>query len=203
MMGSRTRREPLLKRADFAAHLEAKARETAPRDVEILLDQAQAAAERAASVSLRMGQQMNLALELLADHAAGECPQIPFYTVSLMAEAVFYVLDPNDVIPDWIPGIGQLDDAVVLELAFELGAAGVGRYCAFKGIDAPFSGISADAGGPGGGATGTAKRAKRASRSGPPRKRTAAAAAKKTKKSTPPTRKRAAKTGGRKTRRSR
>lgn len=137
MTASKTRREPLLKRADFAAHLETKARETAPRDVEILVGQADEARRRAASVSPRMQQQMDLALALLADHAAGECPQIPYYTVSLLAEAVFYVLDPNDVIPDWIPGIGNLDDAVVLELAFEIGASGIGRYCAFRGIDWP------------------------------------------------------------------
>ncbi len=129
------RREPLLKKGDFSTHLEAKARETAPRDVEILLADAGDARERAAAVSPRMGQQMELALSLLSDHIAGECPQIPFYTVSLLAEAVFYVLDPNDVIPDWIPGIGKLDDALVLELAFEHGAAGISRYCAFKGID--------------------------------------------------------------------
>lgn len=135
MTGSVKQREPLLKRGDFAAHLEAKARETAPRDVEILLGQAEEARQRARGVSSRMGRQMDLALDLLADHAAGECPQIPFHTVSLLAEAVFYVLDPNDVIPDWIPGIGNLDDAVVLELAFELGASGVGRYCSFKEID--------------------------------------------------------------------
>jgi uncharacterized membrane protein YkvA (DUF1232 family) len=125
----------LLKKADFSAHLEAKARETAPRDVEILLADADAARERAATVSARMSRQMDVAVELLVDHAAGECAQIPFYTVSLLAEAVFYVLDPNDVIPDWIPGIGKLDDALVLELAFELGAAGIHRYCDFKEID--------------------------------------------------------------------
>lgn len=135
MKRTANRTEPLLKKADFSAHLEAKARETAPRDVEILLADAEAARERAASVSPRMGRQMDVALELLVDHAAGECAQIPFHTVSLLAEAVFYVLDPNDVIPDWIPGIGKLDDALVLELAFELGAAGIHRYCDFKGLD--------------------------------------------------------------------
>ncbi len=128
-------KEPLLHKQDFTSYLETKAREMAPRDVEVLLSQAQKAQESAYGLSERIGSQMSLALELLNDHQNGECPQIPFYTVSLLAEAVYYFLDPNDVIPDWIPDIGRLDDALVLELAFEFGVDGVRRYCAWKGID--------------------------------------------------------------------
>ena len=107
----------------------------APRDVEVLLSQADSARTKALTAPHpRMGPQMAMALDLLADHAAGDCPQISFYTVSLMAEAVYYFLDPNGVIPDWMPDIGRMDDALVLELAFELGVDGVARYCAWKGI---------------------------------------------------------------------
>jgi uncharacterized membrane protein YkvA (DUF1232 family) len=127
--------EPLLRKQDFSSYLETKARELAPRDVEVLLLQADKARESAFRLSDRIGRRMGLAIELLADHHSGECPQIPFYTISLLAEAVYYFLDPNDVIPDWIPDIGRLDDALVLELSFELAADGVRRYCAWKDID--------------------------------------------------------------------
>ncbi len=129
------KKEPLLRKQDFLSYVEEKAREIAPRDVEVLLLDAEQARTAAHTVSDRIGIQMALALELLADHQSGECPQIPFYTVSLLAEAVYYFLDPNDVIPDWIPDIGRLDDALVMELAFELGVDGVQRYCAWKDID--------------------------------------------------------------------
>ncbi len=131
-----SRSQPLLRKSDFRAYLESSAKEMAPRDVEVLLSQA--AGTRAKALTAphpRMGPQMALALDLLADHAAGRCPQISFYTVSLLAEAVYYFIDPNGVIPDWIPEIGRLDDALVLELAFELGADGIGRYCTWKDID--------------------------------------------------------------------
>lgn len=127
--------QPLLRKADFSAYLETRAREMAPRDVEVLLSEAENARTRAAALSPRIGSRMALALELLDDHHSGQAPQIPFYTISVLAEAVYYFLDPNDVIPDWIPAIGKLDDAVVLELAFELGVDGIRRYCAWKGID--------------------------------------------------------------------
>ncbi len=130
-----SKKEPLLRKDDFSSYLEEKAREMAPRDVEALLAQAEKARESAYSLSDRIGNQMSLAIELLTDHHNGECPQIPYYTISLLAEAVYYFLDPNDVIPDWIPEIGRLDDALVVELAFERGVDGVRRYCAWKGID--------------------------------------------------------------------
>ena len=127
--------EPLLSRNDFASYLETKAREMAPRDVQVIVRGAAAARARAAADHHpRLGAQIDLAMRILTDHATGNCPQIPYYTISLLAEAVYYFLDPNDAIPDWIPDIGTADDALIVELAFELGAAGVERYCAWKGI---------------------------------------------------------------------
>jgi len=128
--------EPLLSKNDFASYLQEKAREMAPRDVDVIVRGAKAARERAAADHHpRLGAQVDLAMRILTDHATGACPQIPYYTISLLAEAIYYFLDPNDAIPDWIPDVGTADDALIVELAFELGAAGVGRYCAWRGIN--------------------------------------------------------------------
>ncbi len=128
--------EPLLRKADFTSYLEMKSKEMAPRDVEVLLAEIENEGTGVlAEPDTRLGRQLSLSLELLKDHVRGDCPQIPFYTISLLTEAVYYFLDPNDVIPDWIPGIGKLDDALVMELAFEHGAEGIHRYCLWKGID--------------------------------------------------------------------
>jgi uncharacterized membrane protein YkvA (DUF1232 family) len=75
-----------------------------------------------------------LALHLITDHADGNCPQIPYYTVCLLTVALLYFVDPLDVIPDWIPGVGGSDDGLMFELAFELGRPGIERYCTWKGI---------------------------------------------------------------------
>jgi uncharacterized membrane protein YkvA (DUF1232 family) len=127
---------PMLSKSDFTSYLDSKSREVAPRDVEVLVSQAAVARQKAAADHHpRLGGQIDLAMEILTDHDSGICPQIPYHTVSLLAEAVYYLLDPNDAIPDWIPEIGTADDALVVELAFEMGAAGVERYCAWKGIE--------------------------------------------------------------------
>lgn len=41
-----------------------------------------------------------------------------WFTISLLAVAVVYVLSPVDLIPDAIPGLGQIDDAMVIMWVF-------------------------------------------------------------------------------------
>ena len=80
-----------------------------------------------------LASRIRLALDLLEDHAAGRCSQIPYHTVAVLAAAVFYYVDPVDVVPDIIPKVGTSDDGIMLELAFRLAAPGIDRYRAWKG----------------------------------------------------------------------
>ena len=80
--------------------------------------------------------QLELALDCLRDHVDHKCPQIPYATISLVAAAISYFSEPLDVIPDFLPRIGNLDDAAVMGMACELGGAGLQRYCDFTGRDA-------------------------------------------------------------------
>ena len=120
-----------------AAYPREKADLIASADIESLLTLDERAREKAANDSAthpRLRWQLELALQLLTDHAHNQCPQIPYHTVSLLAVAVLYYLNEMDAIPDWLPGVGTVDDALVFELAFELGAAGIERYCIWKGL---------------------------------------------------------------------
>lgn len=73
--------------------------------------------------------QVALALDLLRDHLDGECSQIPYRTISIVGAAVLYFTDELDLIPDFLPDVGRLDDAAVFATAFELAHAGIERYC--------------------------------------------------------------------------
>ena len=129
--------DTLPKPADFRTYLLDKATLIAPGDVTSVLAQrgealAKAAQNNANHPSLKP--QTDFALRLLEDHEAGDCPQVPYHTIALLTVALFYLVAPMDVVPDWIPGIGTSDDALVLELAFELGEAGIQRYCDAMGV---------------------------------------------------------------------
>ena len=131
---------PLLDRADIRTILYELANRVAPADITALLEtegdlRRRAAALQSGDLAL-LGEQLSLALDCLRDHADGACPQIPYYTITLLAAAVSYFADELDVIPDFLPRVGQLDDAVVMAMAYELGRDGLRRYCAWKGLDA-------------------------------------------------------------------
>ena len=130
-------RQPLLPIADVRAYIREKAAVIAPGDVEALVARSEELLERAAGEDdphPRLSRQAALALRLLADHSEGSAPQIPYFTVSVLAMALFYFLDQADAIPDSIPVVGTSDDALVMELAFEMGAAGIRRYCDWKDL---------------------------------------------------------------------
>ena len=123
----------------------------APADIDALLARRAEAVRKAATAGIDHGlfqRQVDVAFRLLDDHLSGAAPQIPYSVVALLGVALFYLLAPMDLIPDFIPGIGMADDALVLELACEMGAAGLERYCTYKGI--PSSSVLGDLAGRGG-----------------------------------------------------
>ena len=128
---SATSAPPLLSAVDFERHLRVHSAAIAPADVTALVGQASALRARLTgerAVHPMLAERAGLALQLLADHCHGVCPQIPYSTVSLLATALYYYLAPMDVIPDFIPRAGTADDAIVLDIAWRLAAPGIQRY---------------------------------------------------------------------------
>lgn len=132
--------EPLITRAELRRVLLELASTLAPGDVGDLLGEEATLRARASTLGGKPGEvfrtQLDLALACLHDHNAGEIPQIPFYTISLLTAAVAYLADDLDIIPDFLPDRGTIDDALVLAMACSLGESGLRRYCAWKEIDA-------------------------------------------------------------------
>lgn len=143
-----TRPRPALTPDDFARYLTTSAASIAPADVTSLVARAAAIREHLAEDRAEhpdLAHRARIALHLLADHARGECPQIPYQTVSLLATALLYYLTPVDVIPDFIPHVGKSDDAVMLDIAWRLAGPGVQRYLDWKGLTLRDGALKVDA----------------------------------------------------------
>jgi uncharacterized membrane protein YkvA (DUF1232 family) len=112
----------------------------APADVTALVAQAGDVRRRLAVEAGEhpsFGRQVLLALDVLADHAAGRIPHVPYAAVAALAAALYYYLEPLDVVPDVVPHVGLDDDALVMELACRDGADGLARYRAWREVEAP------------------------------------------------------------------
>lgn len=130
-------RQPYLRPADFQRYLLEKAVLIAPGDVEPLVaqwEQVIAKIERDCGDHELLRRQLLLAIDLLRDHANERIPQIPYHTIAILTAAVLYFMNPVDVIPDFISGVGTSDDALLLEIAFEIGWPGIERYCVANSI---------------------------------------------------------------------
>jgi uncharacterized membrane protein YkvA (DUF1232 family) len=58
-------------------------------------------------------------LRLIRAYYRGEYRDVKVANLVLIIAAIIYVLDPWDLIPDWIPGLGFIDDATVLAFAVQ------------------------------------------------------------------------------------
>jgi uncharacterized membrane protein YkvA (DUF1232 family) len=132
---------PVLSVADVRTILHDLATQMAPADVAALMSDEQTLRERAGELPAPqltlLRAQLELALDCLRDHLDGACPQIPYYTIALLAAAVSYFSNELDVVPDFLPRVGRLDDAVVMAMACQLADAGLRRYCTWKGVKSP------------------------------------------------------------------
>ncbi len=58
--------------------------------------------------------------DILALYLAVRDPRVPWYVKALAAATAAYALSPIDLIPDFIPVLGYLDDAIILPAAIAL-----------------------------------------------------------------------------------
>ena len=58
-----------------------------------------------------------LMLEVVKDYREGRLQHMPYAALSAIVFALDYALNPVDIIPDFLPGIGMLDDLRIFEAA--------------------------------------------------------------------------------------
>ncbi len=58
-------------------------------------------------------------LRLIRAYYRGDYRQISMANLVIIIGAIIYVLDPWDLVPDFIPGLGFMDDATVLAFAVQ------------------------------------------------------------------------------------
>lgn len=79
--------------------------------------------------------QVRLLFELVSDYWHGKYKKVPWYTISMVAAAILYVISPFDGIPDVIPFVGYIDDAFIVAFVWKGIEEDLKEYSKFKGYD--------------------------------------------------------------------
>lgn len=69
---------------------------------------------------------------MLRDWGTREYVEIPWKTLAAMAGAILYFVNPLDIIPDFIPIVGYLDDFFVITFAIQLTKDDLDKYRIWK-----------------------------------------------------------------------
>ena len=73
-----------------------------------------------------------LLMSLVKDYYKGNYRAVPYKSISAGVVGLLYVLNPIDIIPDFIPFIGHIDDALVLSFCLKLMKKDLAKYKHWK-----------------------------------------------------------------------
>ena len=80
----------------------------------------------------RFAKDLMLFMSLIKDYYKGNYRDIPYKTISAGFVGLLYTLNPIDIIPDFIPFIGHIDDALVLTFCLKLIEKDLQKYQTWK-----------------------------------------------------------------------
>ena len=75
---------------------------------------------------------ISLLINITKDWISGRYREVPYGTVVAILGALIYFVSPIDFIPDFIPGVGFLDDAFVIGLVLKQADADLQTYKKWK-----------------------------------------------------------------------
>ncbi len=69
---------------------------------------------------------------MLKDYQRGKYKQTPWFTVAAVVFALLYVFNPLDIVPDFIPGIGYVDDFAIFTIVLRFVQTDLHSYLDWK-----------------------------------------------------------------------
>lgn len=73
-----------------------------------------------------------LMLKMLKDYKNGIYTEVPWFTIASIIFSLLYVLNPLDIVPDFIPVLGYIDDLTVLSFALRFVETDLHGYLDWK-----------------------------------------------------------------------
>lgn len=88
------------------------------KDVDVVLENSEEIENKMANTNsfnkyIEIGKIM---MGMVRDYKAGNYTKIPWFIIATIIVGLLYVLNPIDIIPDFIPGLGYIDDLAVFSI---------------------------------------------------------------------------------------
>ncbi|ALF60707.1 hypothetical protein AOC03_02365 [Psychrobacter urativorans] len=61
-----------------------------------------------------------LFISLVKDYSQGNYRKVPYKSIAAVVAGLVYILNPIDIIPDFIPVIGYIDDAIIFAFCLKM-----------------------------------------------------------------------------------
>ncbi|QED38904.1 DUF1232 domain-containing protein [Antarcticibacterium arcticum] len=103
-------------------------------DVEVVMDNEEQISEKMTSSNVlkkytELGKVM---FGMLKDYRKGVYTNVPWFTIAAIAFGFLYILNPFDMVPDFIPGIGYIDDFAVFTFGLRFIETDLHNYLDWK-----------------------------------------------------------------------
>ena len=111
-----------------------RAKNISREDIEDMLgkeNKAKELSEKAGFLS-QYWEDIKTSFAMIRDWFSGGYDKVPTRMVVSLIGAILYFLSPLDIIPDWIPMAGFIDDAAILAFVFKLSEADLKMYRRWK-----------------------------------------------------------------------
>lgn len=69
---------------------------------------------------------------MLTDYKKGDYRSVPWFTISATVLALLYIFNPLDMVPDFIPGVGYVDDFALLTVVLRFIETDLHSYLDWK-----------------------------------------------------------------------
>ena len=95
-----------------------KVAEIDDEDVEAVMDKEERISDKFINSNLLRGyiKEFKLMMAMIKDYRKGNYKEVPWFTIAAITATALYVLNPIDIIPDFIMGLGFIDDMAVFSI---------------------------------------------------------------------------------------
>jgi uncharacterized membrane protein YkvA (DUF1232 family) len=102
-------------------------------DLEMVMNNKEAIDKKLNSSGMKKYSELGkLMFGMLKDYRKGKYTQMPWFTIAAIGLTLLYVFNPMDMLPDFLPGVGYVDDFALFTIAVRFIESDLHAYLDWK-----------------------------------------------------------------------